>query len=194
MKTVLHELRTALLLTALLAVLLGGAYPLLVWGAAQVLFPTAANGSLVRDADGTLRGSALLAQTFTGEHYFHPRPSAAGAGYDAGASSGSNLGPTSRKLSGLVAADISTYRTRNSLPAAAPVPADAVTRSGSGLDPHISPTNAAVQTERVARARGLPVGRIQTLVEQHTTPPDWSFFGQARVNVLLLNRALDSQP
>lgn len=194
MKTLLHELRTSLLLTALLAALLGGAYPVLVWGTAQLLFPAAANGSLVREADGTVRGSALLAQSFTGDRYFHPRPSAAGAGYDAAASSGSNLGPTSRKLAGMVAADVAAYRTRNSLPAGAPVPADAVTRSGSGLDPHISPTNAALQAERVARARGLPPARVLALVEQHTTPPDWGVFGRSRVNVLLLNRALDALP
>jgi len=194
MKTLLHELPTSLLLTAFLAVLLGGAYPLLVWGAAQLLFPAAANGSLVRDADGTLRGSALLAQSFTGERYFHPRPSAAGNGYDAAASAGSNLGPTSRKLAGIVATDVAVYRARHALPADAPVPADAVTRSGSGLDPHISPANAALQAGRVARARSLPLARIQALVDQHTTPPDWGIFGQTRVNVLLLNRTLDTLP
>jgi len=192
MKSLVHELRIALLLTALLAVLLGGAYPILVWGVAQLLFPTAANGSLVRDADGTLRGSALLAQSFAGERYFHPRPSAAGAGYDAAASSGSNLGPTSRRLAEIVATDVTAYRTRNSLPAGATVPADAVTRSGSGLDPHISPANAALQADRVARARGLPPDRIRALIAQHTAPPDWGVFGQSRVNVFLLNRTLDS--
>ena len=194
MKSLLHELRTALLLTALLAVLLGGAYPIFVWGTAQLLFPTAANGSLVHDANGTLRGSALLAQNFSVERYFHPRPSAAGAGYDAAASSGSNLGPTSQKLAGLVAADVAAYRARQSLPTGAPVPADAVTRSGSGLDPHISPANAALQADRVARARGLPPERIRALIEQHTAAPDWGVFGEARVNVLLLNRALDALP
>lgn len=192
MKTLLRELRTSLLLTAFLAVLLGGVYPVLVWGAAQVLFPAAANGSLVRDADGTVRGSALLAQSFTGDRYFHPRPSAAGAGYDDAASSGRNLGPTSRKLAHAINTDIAAYRTRHQLPAGAPVPADAVTRSGSGLDPDISPANAALQAERVARARGLPVERIRILIAQHTTEPDWGVFGEARVNVLLLNRALDA--
>ena len=194
MKTLFHELRTALLLTAFLAVLLGAVYPVLVWGAAQLLFPSAANGSLVRDPDGALRGSALLAQHFTGERYFHPRPSAAGAGYDAAASSGSNLGPTSRKLAEMVAAGVATYRTRHLLPTGTPVPADAVTRSSSGLDPHISPANAAVQSHRVARVRGLRPELIRTLIEQHTASPDWGVFGQARVNVFLLNRALDGLP
>lgn len=192
MKTLLAELRPALLLTVLFAALLGGAYPVLVWGTGQLLFPTAANGSLVRDADGTLRGSALLAQGFTGDRYFHPRPSAAGAGYDAATSSGSNLGPTSRKLAGLVAADVAAYRARNSLPAGASVPADAVTRSGSGLDPHISPANAALQADRVARARGLPLDQVRALIASHTAAPDWGVFGEPRVNVLLLNRALDA--
>jgi K+-transporting ATPase ATPase C chain len=194
MKTLFHELRTALLLTALLAVLLGGVYPALVWGAAQLLFPSAANGSLVRDPDGTLRGSALLAQNFTGERYFHPRPSAAGAGYDAAASSGSNLGPTSRKLADAIATDVAAYRARHQLPAGSAVPADAVTRSGSGLDPDISPANAALQADRVARARGLPPERIRALIEQHAASPDWGVFGQARINVFLLNRALDGLP
>lgn len=192
MKTLLRELRTSLLLTAFLAVLLGGAYPVLVWGAAQLLFPAAANGSLVRDADGTVRGSALLAQGFTGERYFHPRPSAAGAGYDAAASGGSNLGPTSRKLAGLVAADVAAYRARHRLTPDTAVPADAVTRSGSGLDPDISPANAALQADQVARARGLPPAQVRALVARHTSAPDWGVFGEARVNVLLLNRALDA--
>ncbi len=192
MNSLLHELRTSLLLTALLALLVGGVYPALVWGAAQLLFPTAANGSLVRDADGTVRGSALLAQSFTGDRYFHSRPSAAGTGYDAAASSGSNLGPTSRKLAEAIATDVAAYRARHPLPAGSPVPADAVTRSGSGLDPDISPANAALQADRVARARGLSPERIRALIGQHTAAPDWGVFGEPRVNVLLLNRALDA--
>ncbi len=194
MKTLLVQLRIALSLTAFLAVLLGGVYPVLVWGAGQVLFPGPANGSLVRDADGTVRGSALLAQGFASERHFHPRPSAAGRGYDAAASSGSNLGPTSRKLAEQVAADVAAYRARHALPAGAPVPADAVTRSASGLDPHISPANAAIQADRVARARGLPLERVRALIAQHTAGPDWGVLGQPRVNVLLLNRALDAEP
>lgn len=192
MKSLLHELRTSLLLTALLALLVGGIYPALVWGAAQLLFPAAANGSLVRDADGTVRGSALLAQSFTGDRYFHSRPSAAGTGYDAAASSGSNLGPTSRKLAEAIAADVAAYRARHRLPAGSPVPADAVTRSGSGLDPDISPANAALQADRIARARGLSPERIRALIGQHTAAPDWAVFGEPRVNVFLLNRALDA--
>lgn len=194
MPTFLAELRAAAVLTLLLAALLGGAYPAFVWAGAQLLFPHQANGSLLRDADGTLRGSALLAQRFTADGYFHPRPSAAGTGYDAAASSGSNLGPTSRKLADLIRDDVAAYCARNDLAAGTPVPADAVTRSGSGLDPHLTVANAELQAPRVARARGLPLAAIQALVRAHTTGPDLALFGEPRVNVLLLNRALDAAP
>ena len=155
MKTLFSELKTSLLATLVLAVVVCGLYPAIVWGAGQLLFNDQANGSLIVDAQGKVRGSRLLAQGFTGEKYFHPRPSAAGAGYDAAGSSGSNLGPTSQKLADQIKADIAAYRAQNQVPEDIPVPADAVTRSASGLDPHISLANAQLQAARVARARGL---------------------------------------
>ncbi len=194
MKTLLLELRTSLLLTLVLALLLCGAYPLLVWGGAQLLFPAQANGSLVTDATGAVRGSALLAQNFTSDKYFQPRPSAAGTGYDAANSSGTNLGPTSKKLADAVQAAVAAYRASNRLAADAPVPADAVTSSGSGLDPHISPANARIQATRVARTRGLPIERVNALVTAHTTGRDLGVLGEPGVNVLLLNRDLDALP
>lgn len=194
MKLLLADLRSAALLTLILAGLLGGAYPLLVWAGAQLAFPHQANGSLLRDPDGTVRGSALLAQGFRGDAYFHPRPSAAGQGYDAAASGGSNLGPTSRQLADRVRDDVTAYRARHGLAPDAPVPADAVTRSASGLDPHISVANAALQAPRVARARGRPPEAIAALIAVHTAAPDLAVLGEPGVNVLLLNRALDAAP
>ncbi len=194
MKALLAELRPALGLTALFALLLGGVYPLVVWGGAQLLFPHAANGSLLIDADGTIRGSTLLAQPFASDRAFHPRPSSAGVGYDAASSSGSNLGPTSRKLADLIQADVASYRARNKLSPETPVPADAVTRSGSGLDPHISPANAALQAGRVARAREISLAEVTALIERHTENRAGGLLGEPRVNVLLLNRALDALP
>jgi K+-transporting ATPase ATPase C chain len=194
MKTMLLELKTSLLLTLVFAVLLCGAYPLAVWAGAQMLFPAQANGSLLTDAAGTVRGSALLAQSFTSEKYFQPRPSAAGTGYDAANSSGTNLGPTSQKLADRVEAAVAVYRTTNDLPAAAPVPADAVTSSGSGLDPHISPANAQIQAARVARVRHLPLSQVQALIADRTAGRDFHVFGEPGVNVLLLNRDLDQLP
>jgi K+-transporting ATPase ATPase C chain len=191
MKTFLAEIKTALLLTLVLAVVLCGAYPLVVWAGAQALFPAKANGSLVTDQDGTVRGSALLAQSFTSDKYFQPRPSAAGTGYDATNSGGTNLGPTSKKLSDSIQAAVAAYRTANGLTADAPVPADAVTSSGSGLDPHISVANAQLQAARVAKARGLTVEKITALIGQHTDDRSIHIFGEPGVNVLLLNRALD---
>lgn len=191
MKTLLAELKTSLLLTLVFALLLCGAYPLAVWAGAQSLFPGRANGSLVTDRDGTVRGSALLAQSFTTDKYFQPRPSAAGTGYDAAGSSGTNLGPTSRKLADSIRERIAAYRAANGLGPDVPVPADAVTSSGSGLDPHISPANARLQAGRVAQARGLAPDRVQTLVAQLTRDRDWGVFGEPTINVLQLNRALD---
>lgn len=191
MKTLLAEIKTSVLLTLLFAVILCGAYPVAIWAVGQALFPRQANGSLIRDRDGTLRGSALLAQGFTGERYFHPRPSAAGAGYDATSSSGSNLGPTSQKLADLIKADVAAYRADNGLGPGTPVPADAVTRSGSGLDPHISLANAELQAPRVARARHMGLGQVRTLIAQATDARSWQIFGEPGVNVLRLNRALD---
>ena len=193
MKTFLAELKSSALLTLVLAVLLCGVYPLVVWAGAQALFPAQANGSLITDKDGTVRGSALLAQSFTSDKYFHPRPSAAGAGYDAANSSGTNLGPTSKKLADSIAAAVTAYRAENSLAADAPVPADAVPSSGSGLDPHISVANAQLQAARVAKARNLTPGQISVLVGAHTEGRDFAVFGEPRVNVLLLNLALDQR-
>ncbi|HVS54562.1 MAG TPA: K(+)-transporting ATPase subunit C [Opitutaceae bacterium] len=191
MKTFLTELRISVLLTLVLALLLCGVYPAVVWAGGQLLFRDKANGSLIVDQDGTVRGSALLAQSFTSEKYFHPRPSAAGTGYDATSSSGTNLGPTSKKLADAVQAAVAAYRTENHLAADALVPADAVTSSGSGLDPHISVANAELQAVRVAQARGLPVEKMRQLIAQHTEKRDLRVFGEPAVNVLLLNLALD---
>ena len=191
MKTFLREIKTSLLLTLVFAVLLCGAYPLAVWAGGQALFADQANGSLARDRDGTVRGSLLLAQSFTTDKYFQPRPSAAGTGYDATSSSGTNLGPTSQKLSDSIKAAVAAYRTTNGLAPDAPVPADAVTSSGSGLDPHISLANARLQAARVARARGLPPAQIQSLLAQARHDRDWGLFGEPTVNVLQLNLALD---
>lgn len=191
MKSFLADLRTSLLLTLLLAVLLCGVYPLAVWAGGQALFPFQANGSLVTDA-GAVRGSALIGQPFSSARYFHPRPSAAGSGYDASSSSGTNLGPTSKKLADAVAAAVAAYRAENGLAPDAPVPADAVTSSASGLDPHISTANAALQAARVARSRALPLEKVQALVAAHTDARDLGVFGEPGVNVLLLNRALDA--
>jgi K+-transporting ATPase ATPase C chain len=191
MKTFLSEIKTSLLLTLVLAVLLCGAYPLVVWAGAQTLFPAKANGSLITDAAGNVRGSALLAQSFTSDKYFQPRPSAAGTGYDATSSSGTNLGPTSKKLADSIQSAVAAYRTANGLAPDAPVPADAVTSSGSGLDPHISLANAQLQAARVAKARGLTLERISALIAEHTDDRNLHIFGEPGVNVLLLNRALD---
>ena len=191
MKAFLLELKASVLLTAVLVVLLCGAYPLAVWVGAQALFPGKANGSLIVDQDGAVRGSALLAQNFSSEKYFQPRPSAAGTGYDATSSSGTNLGPTSQKLADSIKAAVTAYRTANGLVADAPVPADAVTSSGSGLDPHISIANAELQAPRVAKARGLQLESVRTLIARHTADRDLGVLGEPGVNVLLLNLALD---
>lgn len=191
MKILLQELKTSVALTLVFAVLLCGAYPLAVWAGAQALFPEQANGSLIVDRDGSIRGSALIAQAFVSEKYFQSRPSAAGADYDASASSGSNLGPTSRKLADCIQERIAVYRAANGLGNDVPVPADAVTSSGSGLDPHISVANANLQAARVARARSLSLEQVNLVVTRFTTGRDVRIFGEPTVNVLLLNRALD---
>lgn len=191
MKTLFLELKTSLLLTLVFAVLLCGAYPLAIWAGAQALFPAKANGSLIVDRDGTVRGSALLAQNFSSDRYFQPRPSAAGTGYDATSSGGTNLGPTSQKLSDSIKAAVAAYRTANGLAADADVPADAVTSSASGLDPHISVANAFIQVARVAKARGLPADQVRALVAANTDGRDLGVLGEPGVNVLRLNVALD---
>ena len=193
MKTILLEIKTSLLVTLIFAVLLCGAYPLAVWAGAQAIFPAQANGSLVTDKDGTVRGSRLLALNFASDKYFQPRPSAAGTGYDATSSSGTNLGPTSQKLSDNIKAAVAAYRTANGLAADAAVPADAVTSSGSGLDPHISLVNADLQAPRVAKARGIPVAQVQALITRTGRARDWGVFGEPSVNVLQLNLALDQR-
>jgi K+-transporting ATPase ATPase C chain len=191
MKDLFSEIRGAVVSTLVLAVVCCGLYPLVVWGIAQVAFHDKANGSLIIEKDGTVRGSKLLGQNFTAEKYFHPRPSAAGNGYDAANSSGSNLGPTSQKLNDAIKDRIAAYRKENGLPDTEPVPADAVTASGSGLDPHISVENAARQLARVAKARRLPEQQVSDLVNKYTDKPDLGVLGDAGVNVLLLNLALD---
>jgi len=184
------ELTTAVRITLLLTVLTGLAYPTAVTAVAQVLFPSQAHGSLIFVGGKTV-GSALIGQNFSDPKYFHPRPSAAGSsGYDATASGGSNLGPTSRKLAERVQAAIEQYRRENG-GYAGPIPADAVTASGSGLDPHISPANAQVQAERVARARGEATERVLSVVAASTEQPWLGFIGEPRVNVLRLNLELD---
>jgi K+-transporting ATPase ATPase C chain len=191
MKSLLAEFKTSLLLTLVLVVLLCGAYPLAVWAGAQLLFPAKANGSLLAGPDGTVRGSALLAQNFSSDRYFQPRPSAAGTGYDATSSGGTNLGPTSRKLADNIKASVAAYRSANGLKETDSVPADAVTSSGSGLDPHISLANAELQASRVARVRGLPLAQVHILIDQSTSGPDFGLLGEPGVNVLILNLALD---
>lgn len=180
--------------TLMLAVVCCGIYPLVVLGFGQFFFHDQANGSLLVGKDGTIHGSRLIGQQFTSEKYFQSRPSAAGNGYDATSSGGSNLGPTSQKLNDAIAQRIADYRTQNHLATNAPVPADAVTASGSGLDPHISLRNATLQTLRVAKARNLPVETVQSLVRANTDPADLGVLGEPGVNVLKLNLALAALP
>jgi K+-transporting ATPase ATPase C chain len=191
MKSLLSEFRSALMSTIILAVVCCGLYPLVVFGIAQAAFHDKANGSLIVDNDGTIRGSKLLGQGFTAEKYFHPRPSAAGNGYDASNSSGSNFGPTSQKLNDAIKNRIAAYRTENGLKDSAPIPADAVTASGSGLDPHISLRNAELQIPRVAKARGMDAEKVRALLRQYTDSADLGILGEPGMNVLKLNLALD---
>lgn len=192
MKTLLTELRSAITATLVLALVCCGLYPLAVWAIAQLAFPHQANGSLIVAKDGTVRGSELLGQNFTEAKYFHPRPSAAGNGYDAANSSGSNLGPTSQKLNDAIKERIAAYRTENGLKETDAVPADAVTASGSGLDPHISLRNAELQSARVAKVRNLSADKVRELIIQNTDAPDLGILGEPGVNVMKLNLALDN--
>ena len=192
-----QNLRVAVLMTIVTTLLLGVAYPLAVTGLAQVLFKDKANGQLI-ERDGRVIGSRIIGQAFSSPGYFHGRPSAAGTGYDAANSAGTNLGPTNKKLIDAVAANVEAAKKENPGVAACPepcrgVPIDLVTSSASGLDPHISPAAAAFQVPRVARARGVSEDVVRAVVAEHTEGRQWGFLGEPRVNVLLLNLALDEQ-
>ena len=186
---ILSSLRPAIIMTALFALLLGIAYPLAVTGIGQLVFPYQANGSLITE-NGRVIGSDLLAQGFASDRYFHPRPSAAGKGYDPLASAGSNLGPASQALHDRVAADVKALHA--SVPERS-VPLDLVTASASGLDPDITPEAAFYQAARIASARGIDEAAVRTLIDRGIARPLLGFLGEARVNVLQLNRALDRQ-
>ena len=185
----LSQLRPALVMTGLFTLVLGLAYPLAITGVAQALFSSQANGSLVRSVDGVVQGSSLIGQPFAEARYLHPRPSAAGDGYNAAGSSGSNLGPLNPDLAERVKTDADAIRAETG---ASAIPADAVTASGSGLDPDISPAYAALQAPRIAVARGLTTAQVQGMIDTHTQGRLLGFIGQPRVNVLMTNRALDA--
>src|ERR1039457_4188144 len=186
-----QQLLPGLRITVFFTVLCGLVYPLVITGICQVVFPHQANGSLI-PVNGNLVGSDLIGQNFTKPEYFHPRPSAAGNGYDPTASGGSNYGPTNKKLIDRVQASVEQFRKEN--PGYdGPIPADLLTASASGLDPHISPDSAAAQAPRVAKARGVTVDQVKTLVAQFTEGPELGLLGEPRVNVLKLNLALDRQ-
>jgi K+-transporting ATPase ATPase C chain len=191
-KSIINELRISFIATVCLAVLLCGIYPALVWAVAQGLFHSQANGSLV-SVKGQVIGSSLLAQRFAGPRYFHPRPSAAGDGYDAANSGGSNLGPTSQKLIAAVKERATAYRAENNLAPGVVIPVDAVTASASGLDPHVSVPNAFLQARRVAEARGLNEESVRRSIAAHTEGRDLGILGEPRVNILMLNLDLDGK-
>jgi K+-transporting ATPase ATPase C chain len=184
-----RNLVAAILMTIVTTLLLGVIYPLAITAIAQIAFPNQANGQLI-ERNGTIVGSTLIGQGFSSPGYFHSRPSAAGTGYDAANSAGSQLGPTNKKLIDAVKANVDAARGEN---ATAPVPIDLVTTSASGFDPHISPAAAEFQIPRIARERGIAEAEVRRLVETHTAGRALGFFGEAGVNVLELNLALDSQ-
>jgi K+-transporting ATPase ATPase C chain len=187
----IKELGPGFRLTLIFTILTGLLYPAVMTGLSEAIFPKQANGSLVT-VNGTLVGSSLIAQGFTKPEYFHPRPSAAGNGYDATASGGSNLGPTSQALMTRVQASVVAFRKENP-DFTGNIPSDILTTSASGLDPHISPAAAEAQAARVAKARGVSQDEVEPLIAQFTQRPDWGFLGEPRVNVLLLNIALDQK-
>ncbi|MCE5276241.1 MAG: potassium-transporting ATPase subunit KdpC [Deltaproteobacteria bacterium] len=187
---ILKEVRSAVVATIVLIVIVSGVYPVIVWGIAQGLFPFEANGSLI-NKNGIIIGSRLIAQNFTKIHYFHPRPSSAGTGYDPVSSGGSNFGPLSRTLVDTVRQRVMKYRTENSILPGTEIPADAVTASASGLDPHISLGNARQQAARVARARGLSEEVLLQKIATHLEGRDMGILGEPRVNVVLLNLDMD---
>ena len=189
MNSLSSSLRPAIVMTLLMAVLLGIGYPVAMTGIGQLLFPDQANGSLVRDGAGKVIGSTVQGQAFTTARYFQTRPSAAGKGYDGLASAGSNLGPASQVLADRVKGDVATRRGEG---VSGPIPADLVTASGSGLDPDLSPAAALAQVPRVAHTRGIPVAKVEALVAAHVEGPTLGFLGDPHVNVLALNRALDA--
>lgn len=192
MKELLAEFRASIVVTVMLAFLVCGLYPVVVWGIAQAAFPEKANGSLLK-VGGNVVGSSLIGQGFKGQAYFHPRPSAAGQGYDAANSGGTNLGPTSKRLIEDVRGRIAAYRAENGLPTESMVPADAATTSASGLDPHISLANAMDQAGRVAAARGLTKEDVLKRVRAHAEGRTLGILGEPRVNVLMLNLDLDGK-
>jgi K+-transporting ATPase ATPase C chain len=187
---VFKQLRPAIVSVLVFTGLCGLVFPLLITGIANLIFPHQSQGSLIVH-NGQVVGSELIGQNFSKPEYFHPRPSAAGSGYDAACSGGSNLGPTSQKLMDQIRDRATAYRTENGLAEAAPVPADAVTASASGLDPHISPENAGLQAARVARSRDLDPAVVRDLIRRNTEGRTFGILGEPRVNVLKLNLALD---
>jgi K+-transporting ATPase ATPase C chain len=191
-KELLAEFRASIVVTVLLAFLCCGIYPVVVWGIAQAAFPEKANGSLLK-VGGNVVGSSLIGQGFKGPAYFHPRPSAAGKGYDAANSGGTNLGPTSKRLIEDVRSRVAAYRAENGLPPESMVPADAATTSASGLDPHISLANAVDQAGRVAAARGLTKEDVLKRMRAHAEGRTFGILGEPRVNVLMLNLDLDGK-
>ncbi|WP_395649931.1 potassium-transporting ATPase subunit KdpC [Brevundimonas sp.] len=185
----INQIRPAVVMLALFTLLLGLAYPLAITGVAQIAFPSQADGSLVRGPGGVIQGSSLIGQPFAEARYLHPRPSAAGDGYNAAGSSGSNFGPLNPDLIARVKTDADALRAEAP---GRPIPADAVTASASGLDPDISPAYARLQAPRVAAARGLTTAQVQGVIDRNTKRPLLGFIGQPHVNVLMINRALDA--
>ncbi len=192
MRTLFRDIKTSIIATLFFAVILGGLYPFGVWVVGRLLFPHQTNGSLITNNKGEVIGSELIGQQFISPKYFHPRPSTAGNGYNAIASGGSNLGPTSQKLAGLIKQRVADYRKENNLDLSVKIPADAVTASASGLDQEISVANAAIQATHVAQARKIEVSKVNELVAKHIEKRDLGVLGEPGVNVLSLNIDLDN--